>query len=117
MNPEVIYGGCTVAGAVVGWIARGAYNAGRLRSMVDQHSESIKGLAVHAIDTDMHMVRGREDRVISTLHEAVNNGFQGVYRRLDNIDSRCEHRLSDCQQHFSRVDTKIAAGPKGGEAK
>jgi len=117
MNPEVIYGGCTIAGAVIGWIARGAYSAGRLRSTVDQHAENIKELAAHAIDTEIHIVKGREDRVITTLHEAVNNGFQGVYRRLDNIDSRCERRLADCQQHFSRIDMKVAAGLKGCEAK
>ena len=116
MNPEVIYGGCTVAGAVIGWIARGAYSAGRLRSTVDQHGENIKEFTAHTSDTEIHIVRGREDRVISTLQEAVNNGFLGVYRRLDNIDSRCERRLSDCQQHFNRIDMKVAAGLKGSEA-
>ncbi len=109
MNPEVVYGGCAVAGAVVGWIARGAYSAGRLRGQVDQNTEDIKELQDHAADTDIHLVRGREDRVMATLQEAVNNGFKGLHRRLDAIDARCERRLTECQQHFTRVDTRLVA--------
>lgn len=62
----------------------------------------------HHLRTDMHIVPGREDRILDMIKESFREGFQNIVDRLDKIDARCEKRGEACSEHFSRLEKKVA---------
>ena len=63
----------------------------------------------HHLDTTKHIVSGREDRILEIIKETITDALDGLGRRLDKIDSRCEARQQSCADHFTRVESRISA--------
>lgn len=110
LEASVVYGGIATGGLMLGWLLRGAKSWFGVSIDVTYIKGKVKELCAdidaHTRDTDHHLVRGREDTLISAMRE----NFQQINTKLDTINARCEKRLESCQGHFSVLDQKIASG-------
>ena len=63
----------------------------------------------HHTNTDMHIVKGREDRNLVELKETITAGLSGLHERLGEIDKRYQQMHTIYGDHFGMIDRRIAA--------
>jgi hypothetical protein len=113
MSAELIYGGITAGGIVVGYFLRAArswFGMDRDIGHLKEGYSSIKrNLESHEGNRDIHIDPRRDSQSMDELKAMLRESFASVNRRLDRIDERCAGRLVGCQEHFARIERKIAA--------
>ncbi len=127
LEPGLFYGGIGSAGLVLGWIVRGTRAFAGKEKDIETLQRDISvlmklydtlesGLSKHLSDRDVHIDPRRDAATLQGLRDQVAQGFEAIGERqaemlghLEKIDARCEKRISDCSDHFTKIRERISA--------
>ncbi len=52
---------------------------------------------------------GKVTTLLAANEKTLDKFAERIEKQIDRIEERCENRLGSCQEHFGRIDKRIAA--------
>lgn len=62
------------------------------------------GLSTDKFIDVLQDIHTKMDTIQDTIHEEMNTGFKGVYKKMDDIGSTFNHKVVQCESRFANIE-------------